>query len=387
MILPRTYDCVVRGKRMFRVWVGATFTGGKPHQEYFAKRREAGKFVKQVLDAYRREGQQAFLLTFDQRFQALKGFQKLESYGVSLMTAVDTYIAEHCVAVVGKIIHTVAEEFVKSCKRNNLKPRTITQYESDLSIYGETFGESQMVGVLRDDIEEWLDESDWSARTRRNKLTTLATFYTFAMDKGYCSISPVERIKRPKVDDDPIGLLTPDQTQALLEQAATDRPELVGGIAIAAFAGLRRSELCGLEWEEVHLQDGEIEIKASKAKTRQRRIVTINETLRKWLAIYGLAKGQVTVTANADVWGKWARDLASAAGIKDWPKNALRHGFGSYYFALIKDENRAAAEMGNSPAMVHRHYRALVSSADCQRFWAIAPTSPKPGAPTNDRHD
>lgn len=62
-------------------------------------------------------------------------------------------------------------------------------------------------------------------------------------------------------------------------------------------------------------------------------------------------------------------------------RRGLRHGFGSYYFALIKDENRVAAEMGNSPAMVHRHYRAMIGNADCVKFWAISPPE-KASAPT-----
>ncbi len=387
MIQPRKTDCVVHGKKMVRVWVGSTYTGGNPRQEYFKKSRDADNYIKSVVDARRLEGQQAFLLTFDQRFQALKCFQKLDPYGVPLMTAVDAYVSEHCAKVGGKSVSQGVEDFLISCRRANLKPRTVTQYESDLSIYCETFGESQVVGVVRDDVEEWLGESDWSARTRQNKLTTLSTFYTFAIDKGYCSVNPVERIKRPKVDDDPIGLLTPEQTQGLLNQSAKDRPDLVAGIAIAAFSGLRRSELCALEWQEVHLQEREIEVKASKAKTRQRRVVKINDTLAEWLEVYGPGKGRVTISTNADVWGKWVRDLAKASGIEAWPKNALRHGFGSYFFALIKDENRVAAEMGNSPEMVHRHYRATVSGADCQRFWAIAPKAARPQPNPDGQHE
>src|SRR5208282_2649774 len=113
--------------------------------------------------------------------------------------------------------------------------------------------------------------------------------------------------KRPKVDDEPIGLLTPEQTQGLLHQSAEDRPDLVASIAIAAFSGLRRSELCALGWQEVHQEEREIEVKASKAKTRQRRVVKINDTLAEWIEVYGPGKRRVTVSTNADVWGKWVR--------------------------------------------------------------------------------
>lgn len=373
MVQPRKTKCLVRGKKMIRVWIGATYTGGEPSQKYFGKPKEADDCVKNVIDVHRREGQEAFNLSFDQRFQALQAFKKLEPYGVSMTTAVDTYVAEHCVKESGKTIDEGIDDFIKSCRRANLKPRTIAQYESDLSIYGDTFGGSQMTGVVRDDVEEWLDESDWSARTRRNKLTTLTTFYTHAIDKNYCATNPAEKIKRPKLDDEPIGLLTPAQTVDLFREVIAKRPDLVGSLAIAAFAGPRRSELCALDWEEIHRQEREFEVAALKSKTRQRRIVSINDTLNSWLAIYGLDKGPVTVSKNADVWGGWIRELARSAGIEVWPKNALRHGFGSFFFALCKDENKVAAEMGNSPEIVHRHYRAVVKAAECQSYWAIRP--------------
>ena len=381
MIQPRKYECVVRGKRMFRVWMGKSLTGGKVRQKYFYKEPEADQFIQQVVDAHQREGQQAFLLNFEQRFEAVKCLQRLEPFGISLMDAVEHYITQHGAKISGKTVAHVTEEFLKSCRRGNLKPRSIVQYESDLSVFGEAFGDSQLVAITREDLEEWLDESDWAARTKCNKLTTLTTYYTFAIEKGFCNLNPVTNIKRPKVDDEPIGVLTPEQTQALLNQAAKDHKKMVGGLAIAIFAGLRRSEVCGLDWDEVHLQEREIEVLASKAKTRQRRVVQINETLAKWLAVYARKKGRVVVTDNLDVWGKWVKEVSLAAGIKVWPKNALRHGFGSYYFALIKDENRVAAEMGNSPAMVHRHYRAMIGNADCVKFWAISPPE-KASAPT-----
>jgi hypothetical protein len=53
--------------------------------------------------------------------------------------------------------------------------------------------------------------------------------------------------------------------------------------------------------------------------------------------------------------------------------NVLRHSFGSYFYALTKNENTVAVEMGNSPEMVFRHYRALVKPSDCTAFWGIRP--------------
>ena len=65
--------------------------------------------------------------------------------------------------------------------------------------------------------------------------------------------------------------------------------------------------------------------------------------------------------------------LIRKAIVNDWPHNALRHSFGSYHYAQYRDENRTAAEMGNSPAVVFRHYRALVKREAADAFWTLRP--------------
>ena len=51
----------------------------------------------------------------------------------------------------------------------------------------------------------------------------------------------------------------------------------------------------------------------------------------------------------------------------------MRHSFGSYFFAKSKNENLTASEMGNSPAMVFQHYRALVKESDSLEYWSLRP--------------
>jgi len=61
------------------------------------------------------------------------------------------------------------------------------------------------------------------------------------------------------------------------------------------------------------------------------------------------------------------------AEINPWPHNAMRHSFGSYFLGKTKDENLTASEMGNSPEVIIKHYRALVREADVTRYWHFAP--------------
>ena len=126
-------------------------------------------------------------------------------------------------------------------------------------------------------------------------------------------------------------------------------------------------------------------MKAAKSKTRQRRIVTIQDNLADWLTSHQRQKGPVA--PDVDVFGEKLKHLVKGrkptnddpgrpAIVQEWPHNALRHSFGSYHYAKFKNENLTAAEMGNSPAVVFKHYRALVKPEAVEAYWRISP----PGA-------
>jgi hypothetical protein len=55
--------------------------------------------------------------------------------------------------------------------------------------------------------------------------------------------------------------------------------------------------------------------------------------------------------------------------------NGLRHAFCTYHFALHSNENLTAAQAGNSPAMIHAHYKGLVTKSEAEKWFNVVPTS------------
>jgi integrase len=216
---------------------------------------------------------------------------------------------------------------------------------------------------------------------------TLTTLLKFAVGKAYRADNPAASTDRPILDDRPVGILTVEQASGLLRVATESDPEMLPALAIGLFAGLRRSEVFALDWSEIDYEHHTIEVKGIKAKTRQRRLVSVAENLVVWLNPHSKTSGPISPERNIDVFSERLRALTAKAAITPWPHNAMRHSFGSYFLGKTKDENLTASEMGNSPEVIIKHYRALVRDADVTRYWRLAPgnvQTDSSGKPTPD---
>jgi len=143
-------------------------------------------------------------------------------------------------------------------------------------------------------------------------------------------------------------------------------------LTIGAFAGLRDAEIKRLDWSEVDLARGHIEVKAAKAKSARRRIIPIQPNLAAWLLPYSGMTGPVVPVGYR---GKLER-VRKAAEITRWPNNGLRHSFASYRLAAIHDAPRVASELGHtSPQMLYSTCRELVLPEEAERYWKIAPAA------------
>ena len=64
------------------------------------------------------------------------------------------------------------------------------------------------------------------------------------------------------------------------------------------------------------------------------------------------------------------REKAKVKSVYD----GCRHSYASYRIRQLKGNlAELAAEMGNSPAMVYRHYREVVKPKDVEAYWNILP--------------
>jgi len=158
-------------------------------------------------------------------------------------------------------------------------------------------------------------------------------------------------IEKAKVVGDTPGIFTPDEMRQLLSAAHEHVPDVLGFLAIGAFAGLRMAEIERLMWSDIELDGGFVHVGAKKAKSARRRLVKIEPNLRQWLNLAARTRESVALL-NLRVRLQEAR---KSAQLKHWPFN----GF--------KDAARLALEMGHTDtSMIFGHYRELRQREDMQ---------------------
>jgi len=118
---------------------------------------------------------------------------------------------------------------------------------------------------------------------------------------------------------------------------------------------------------------GHIEVTAGKSKTRQRRLVEICPALAAWLHPFRAFKGGKLWDSHEITFQRCFSELCEQADVAR-KVNGLRHAFCTYHFALHANENLTAAQAGNSPAMIHAHYKGLATKAEAVKWFNVKPS-------------
>ena len=79
-----------------------------------------------------------------------------------------------------------------------------------------------------------------------------------------------------------------------------------------------------------------------------------------------------TLGLSASAYRDHLTQAAKAAKIT-WDENLLRHSYGSYRLAQIKNAAQVAEEIGNSPQVVRTHYQNLVRPEAVADYWKVTP--------------
>ena len=242
--------------------------------------------------------------------------------------------------------------------------------------------------------------------TQAARWRSVRALFNFAVAQGYMDEPPTERAKKIKQEiPDEISVLSPAEVQEVMRRALQMEPRLVPYLAIGIFAGLRpENELGRLDWDKINLKSRTITVTGKNAKTKKKRAVPISDNLAAWLETVPEAErageiyyyrralrrvlGQEQATKaekRAKLEAQAAREGRKLSGptpdetpapeVLRWGQDIMRHTFGSYRQAVIKNINQLCEEMGNTPRIARTHYLDPPEAEQAAEFWAITPAS------------
>ena len=266
-------------------------------------------------------------------------------------------------------IKTQAESDGKSALRRK-------QLANVLDRFAENF--NQEVHTLTPKlIAEYLTALKLAERTRRNHRDVIGFFNRWLVLRGYLAkgtdwLDGVQNYTARKLGK--ISTYTADEMRRLI--AAADK-RIRPMIVIGGFAGLRHAEIARLEWSDIDLEEGFIEVKAENAKTDTRRIVPLKPNLKAFLQKIENKKGKVVSLVNTTKQLlKTAADTADAENkieALEWKHNALRHTYISARVAECGDVARVADEAGNSPQIIRTNYLKRMRPTAATEWFSIQP--------------
>ena len=167
-------------------------------------------------------------------------------------------------------------------------------------------------------------------------IAVLGAIYTFAIERGICSVNPARGVKKPPtckmerfLNSDEIRRLA---TAAASEACRTENPYPSAAIQLLLLTGCRKSEILNLRWTDVDFDNSCLRLKDSK--TGAKVVYLNNESLAVLRSLPRLSKNPFVI-AGPNTGGQcggldtvWAR-VRKAADIEDTRLHDLRHSFAS----------------------------------------------------------
>jgi integrase len=347
-ILAREYPS---GKTAFQI---AVMVDGQRIHETFKTRAEAETRAQEIRAMRQREGAAAFTRPMEHRVEA-----------------VDYYVKHVLIYRNAPTVREIVAKLVEEKQKANKRPATLIELKHRLGHFANVFGDRHLSEITGDELSPWIQVVGKSPFSQRNYRKKLIQLWRYGIRKKWCVENVAEETERPELDETVPGILTAEQCTRLLEHAPDF--DMMPCCVLGLFCGIRTDELSRLTWPAVNLLGRMVTIGPKVAKKRRQRIIPLNDAALAWLTPYAKRSGPVVDPQNQrkrfDAW-------RAAAGIKAWPDNALRLSFGSYHLAAYGDEIKTAMLMGHRNAdILHQHYKALVTKAEAERFWALRPAT------------
>lgn len=381
---PRIRKTKRNGKEYWEV--DARIDGKGPGRKFFEVKAEAAGYATVQKNLRRNEGKKAF----DQSELAKHNLTTAEAVKIALelreKQAASVTVAAGLASLVDGMRKSISPKLSENVQKS--KRQYCNDTENTLGKLLPLFGSRLMVEITTKELSDFLNAQDLAEASRNRLRAYILKLWNYGEENGWCQAGVAKRIKRFHVPDREVKILHPLYMRQLL---AACNPSCLPVVVLAGFCGLRMSEIAGLSWSKIDLDEKIVTIDAEVAKKRRpRRIASIPENAVAWLkpligtgplmpANFRNEFDRVRVKAGFEPSFRDRKDaelqrlLGAARKLRPWDENCLRHSAISYDIALNQSKERTATEKGTSVEKIETNYLQIVRPKLAEQFFGIFP--------------
>ncbi len=289
-------------------------------------------------------------------------------------------------------VNDAVADFISDCERQKLKPQTTRKYSEvlkPLSVFCTGRSISTVRALDLATLKNFVGSLPDSPLTVGKKIERLRTFLRHCSDMDWCDGNPATKIKKPRVTNPPVVPFTAKEQKAILASIRRypqknsfgydNRKRVEAFLLVLRHTGLRMSDAVQLKKSAV--TKGRILLRTTK--TGATIYLPIPPTLLKLLkeiencSPYYFWSGEGTLKSGISVWQRTFEALLKLAKVTGHP-HKYRHTLAVDLLERGVLVEHVAAILGNSPAIVYKHYAPWIASrqkaldAAVKQSWATA---------------
>lgn len=186
----------------------------------------------------------------------------------------------------------------------------------------------------------------YKPRTLRRIISTLSSFYKFLFTQGAVPANPIIAVERPKIKENTLVYLKHDQVLSLINSIEDMRDRLI--VRIIYSTGVRVSELCGINVEDIDFDEQIIKIRGKGGKFR---IVFIDPETLSEIKTYleGRTGGPLFFGQNhKNISRRTVQHIFSRYAPKGITPHKIRHSYASELYRRSKNLKVLQENLGHS---------------------------------------
>ncbi len=260
----------------------------------------------------------------------------------------------------------------------NFSSHTIRGYRTDLELYGAFLGKKRKgyLGATRRIVREFVvhEASRSAASSVMRRKASLKTFYRYLLREGWVAENPAAGLASTKLPQSLPDVLSRRETENLLEagecsgEGERRRDQVIFELLYAT--GIRISELCSLDLDDVELSRKQLRIRSGKGRKERtvffgdpgkEALVAYLEERPKWVKQYdksalffGKKGRRLSARSVRDVLDRWATRVGKPAH-----PHTLRHSFATHMLEQGADIRAIQELMGHSSLSTTQKYTHL----------------------------